>query len=344
MVFYESYYGVMPMEIDPIVHHGILGQKWGVRRFQNRDGSRTSKGKARDRQTYKTRRKGLSDRQKRAIKTGLKVVGGAVVVGAAAYGAYKLSEMSGGKTFTRPVGDLMKGDIPGKSINRDIDLDRDIDDLLNTYRKMVDADSNVASLNEGKTLQRLGSSEIPKSMHDMFGTLSKDNPLRKADDVNMNCTNVFLAAIGRLKGYDVTPGWQKDQSGNFTGAETDSILSCFKRQTDSLGNPILKTSKGEHFSSYEDACKVLQNPRFKYGEGATGYIASTFISPLNGKEQKHAFTWRIENGTVKFGDGVNGEAASQYFKFIKKDAVVDFFRADDNEFIDSEFRKHVIYR
>lgn len=30
-----------------ICHHGILGQKWGIRRFQNKDGTRTSAGKAR---------------------------------------------------------------------------------------------------------------------------------------------------------------------------------------------------------------------------------------------------------------------------------------------------------
>ena len=30
-----------------LVHHGIKGQKWGVRRFQNEDGTLTSAGKAR---------------------------------------------------------------------------------------------------------------------------------------------------------------------------------------------------------------------------------------------------------------------------------------------------------
>lgn len=35
------------MENNPndLYHHGILGQKWGVRRYQNKDGSLTSAGK-----------------------------------------------------------------------------------------------------------------------------------------------------------------------------------------------------------------------------------------------------------------------------------------------------------
>ena len=30
-----------------LAHHGILGQKWGIRRFQNKDGSYTAEGKRR---------------------------------------------------------------------------------------------------------------------------------------------------------------------------------------------------------------------------------------------------------------------------------------------------------
>ena len=35
---------------DYLCHHGILGQKWGVRRYQNKDGSLTSLGKNRSKE------------------------------------------------------------------------------------------------------------------------------------------------------------------------------------------------------------------------------------------------------------------------------------------------------
>lgn len=37
--------------INQLYHYGTKGQKWGIRRFQNEDGTRTSAGKKRDRET-----------------------------------------------------------------------------------------------------------------------------------------------------------------------------------------------------------------------------------------------------------------------------------------------------
>lgn len=42
MNWYEYY-----KQQDYLEHHGILGQKWGIHRFQNKDGSLTSQGKKR---------------------------------------------------------------------------------------------------------------------------------------------------------------------------------------------------------------------------------------------------------------------------------------------------------
>lgn len=44
------------MENTYLVHHGILGQKWGARRFQNPDGSLTSAGQKRYLKNYKKKK------------------------------------------------------------------------------------------------------------------------------------------------------------------------------------------------------------------------------------------------------------------------------------------------
>lgn len=40
-------YDLITQNFDELYHHGIKGQKWGIRRFQNPDGSLTAEGKRR---------------------------------------------------------------------------------------------------------------------------------------------------------------------------------------------------------------------------------------------------------------------------------------------------------
>lgn len=42
-----------------LYHHGIKGQKWGIRRYQNRDGTLTEEGKRRLREYQQTETKNL---------------------------------------------------------------------------------------------------------------------------------------------------------------------------------------------------------------------------------------------------------------------------------------------
>lgn len=62
------YVGSIPcIEYDVLIHYGIPGMKWGVRRFQNKDGTLTDAGKSRRRDTAK-QISGLNREYKDAVR------------------------------------------------------------------------------------------------------------------------------------------------------------------------------------------------------------------------------------------------------------------------------------
>ncbi len=85
-----------------LYHYGILGQKWGVRRFQDKNGRLTNAGKKRysedsnkkqDDENQNEKKPLLTDKQKKYIKIGAAVAATALV----AYGGYKLNQMYKGE-------------------------------------------------------------------------------------------------------------------------------------------------------------------------------------------------------------------------------------------------------
>ena len=55
------------MRTNELQHHGILGMKWGVRRYQNKDGTLTEEGKKRYRDDEQFRKEYASERIKKGL-------------------------------------------------------------------------------------------------------------------------------------------------------------------------------------------------------------------------------------------------------------------------------------
>lgn len=91
---------------NELTHYGIKGMKWGVRRFQKKDGGLTSVGRNRysdDSASEGSNKKQSSTqeqkkaRMKKVVKIGAAVAGTAL----AAYGAYKISNVVKDKAYNK---------------------------------------------------------------------------------------------------------------------------------------------------------------------------------------------------------------------------------------------------
>lgn len=153
-----EYYGYLSPSDSFLYHHGIKGQKWGVRRFQNLDRSLTPAGKERygrgnSEESGKVKNKLSinSDTAKKVGKAALAVAGTAAV----AYGGYKLANSGMAKEFATSMkmrASLAK-DASFLSL-RKMD-EKDLDKKINRLAKEADL--------RKKTYEALTSSADPKT-------------------------------------------------------------------------------------------------------------------------------------------------------------------------------------
>ena len=294
------------------MHHGILGQKWGVRRFEDKNGRLTSagkerygKGRKREKSEDETKTKEkfwTEDRIKKAAKVGAIAVGSAIV----AYGGYKLA--------TDPHVRSAIADGMSKLKN-----EPSIEEMIQNSGPEIVKKSNQMS-NSGSVVESSKYNELSKDSK-LYDILNDKNPTGDLD----NCKELAATATCRAHGINVVAQHAIDTPNSDLQHSFEDVYGIYDKV-----KPVYSGGgDSQQFKSNIEK-HILKN----YKEGDVGCIAfgynERYIEKFKekyGKEiEGHAFNWVIENGKVTFACSQQGYPKDMSSEFLNintnKEALV----------------------
>ena len=288
-------------------HHGILGQKWGIRRFEDKNGHLTAAGKERygkggkKQESEEEKEKfWTEDRIKKAVKIGAVAVGTAVV----AYGSYKLA------TDPHVRSAIANGMAKIKN-------EPSIEEMIQNSGPEV-----VKKSNQGSSVSNSNKYELPKSSK-LYNVLDDKNPTGDTD----NCKDLAVTATCRFFGKDVVAGHN-----SIDGSLTDLFEDKF-----GIYDKVLPIHNSVEETSFQIKEKVINQILKRYKEGDVGCIGlgySDKVIAATGFEG-HDFNWIIENGKVVFGCSQGGypEDGERFFSYIGPRTKNDMLFMPDVEIV-----------
>jgi len=297
-----------------LTHHGILGQKWGIRRFQNKDGSLTSAGKKRygvgqseNKASAEESQFHLSDKQKKMLKVGAIAAGTAL----AAYGAYKIGSNPDVQSAVRRGIETLKGKSNAFSSEQLKEMGIEVTDIDRVDVDKINFDKDRFD----------GIEEAPREVYALFGKSDErgfnNNILSSVSSQNKNqhdCGPSSLALLenantgAKLKAKDVSRGLTMNDVVNihpstkihyFNGYEQDNfthkdVNNRLRNDIEEGGNGLLtvfgKSEAPNHFLTYskEQGNIVFRDPTFR-------------IEGMNTK----GVSFSIDNNHVELSNGLS---------------------------------------
>lgn len=268
-----------------LYHHGILGQKWGIRRFQNRDGTYTSAGKRRRNDGLE----GTVTPQRSSSGVGKNIAKGLAIGAAAGLTAYALANPQS-REFLKKVASTSVSKL--KSAATDPKVKEFIkENGTKAVKAIGNKTKEVGKAATDAAIASMGTIAVAKFASKMQVPEDADQSTKDLNKVLLDAGTAAINAATNPSGNKSTSGNKSGPISREKGAEISKLVGAPKQKEIDRSGPeyqaLFKNKSGNNRDVNERA------------------IIKSMASAGYGIDQIEQYLTALDNGSIKHGDFMN---------------------------------------